>query len=146
MGRLAHATLTELLAEHPSERLTSRVHRLPHVRSDEALLRIVWRNLLENAIKFTSPHPTGHIEVGSRKQADEVVYWVRDDGVGFDPQYADKMFGVFQRLHPGIDLPGTGVGLATVQRIVTRLGGHTWAEGAPNAGATIYFALPSTRR
>ena len=109
---------------------------------DTHLLRIVLENLFSNAWKFTSRHPQAHIEFGSIRQPDgRLAYFVRDDGAGFDMAYADKLFGAFQRLHGMTEFPGTGIGLATVQRIIQRHGGRIWAEAAPEKGATFYFTL-----
>ena len=109
---------------------------------DGRLLRVVLENLLGNALKFSAPHPSARIEFGSRKQPDgRVAYFVRDDGVGFDMTYADKLFGAFQRLHSSAEFMGSGIGLASVQRIVHRHGGRVWAEGAVERGATFYFTV-----
>ncbi len=108
---------------------------------DARLLGIVFDNLLGNAWKFTSKTTAPRIEVGVQEQGGERVYFVRDNGAGFDPAYRDKLFGVFQRLHSVSDFPGTGIGLATVLRIVERHGGRVWADGAVGAGATFYFTL-----
>jgi PAS domain S-box-containing protein len=111
-------------------------------RADAGLLRIALENLLENAWKYTSAHATARIEFGVERRAGETVYFVRDDGVGFDMRYAEKLFQPFQRLHQAEEFPGTGIGLATVARIVHRHGGRVWAEGAVDRGATFYFTIP----
>jgi light-regulated signal transduction histidine kinase (bacteriophytochrome) len=109
---------------------------------DERLLRIVLENLIGNAWKFTARHPHPRIEVGVMLREGELAYFVRDDGAGFDMRYADKLFGVFQRLHSTTEFEGTGIGLATVQRIIHRHGGRVWAESAVEQGAAFYFTLP----
>ncbi|MBI4318377.1 MAG: hypothetical protein HY675_07795 [Chloroflexi bacterium] len=108
---------------------------------DARLLKVVLENLLENAWKFTSKRPTAKIEFGATEHEGSRAYYVRDDGAGFEPGYAGKLFGPFQRLHGEGEFPGTGIGLATVQRIVSRHGGRVWAEGALEGGATFYFTL-----
>jgi signal transduction histidine kinase len=115
---------------------------LPAASADAALLRQVWVNLVGNALKYSGKRPDARIEIGGREAEGEYAYWVRDNGVGFDPRYADKLFGVFQRLHRAEEFPGTGVGLAIVQRVVTRHGGRVWAESVLGEGACFYFSLP----
>lgn len=110
---------------------------------DRSLLRVVLENLLGNAWKFTSKHPRARIEFGITEQDGRTVYFVRDDGAGFDMAYANKLFTPFQRLHGSNEFDGTGIGLATVQRIIYRHGGSVWAEGEVERGATFYFTLKS---
>lgn len=115
---------------------------LPPARGDEALIRQVMMNLLSNALKFTGLLDKAHIEVTGRVQAGETVYSVRDNGIGFDMRQASEIFGVFRRLHQGNDFEGTGIGLATVKRIIERHNGRVWAEGKVGEGAAFHFALP----
>src|SRR5712692_2359221 len=115
---------------------------LPAAEADRALIRQVWSNLIGNAVKYSGKQAEPRIEIGGREEATENIYWVRDNGAGFDMRYAAKLFGVFQRLHGQDEFPGTGVGLAIVQRVIVRHGGRVWAEGKPDAGACFYFSLP----
>ncbi|HVW84917.1 MAG TPA: ATP-binding protein, partial [Bryobacteraceae bacterium] len=122
-----------------------RVEELPGVCADLFMLRLVFQNLVSNAIKYTRPREVAVIEIKARREAGTTVFQVNDNGVGFDPQYAGKLFGIFQRLHKMEDFEGTGIGLANVRRIVTRHGGRTWAEGTPDRGASFYFSIPDTQ-
>jgi PAS domain S-box-containing protein len=115
---------------------------LPEVRADNTLIRLVLQNLINNAIKFTSKKEEAVIQIGYQGDENENVIFIKDNGAGFEMEYAGKLFGVFQRLHSMTEFEGTGIGLATVRRIIARHGGKVWAEGAPNAGATFYFTLP----
>jgi len=142
MKALVVSVLNELLKEEDRQRIDFHVTRLPSVKADSSLMRQVWVNLLSNAIKFTAKKERALIEVGSKSSKEEIVYYVRDTGAGFDMEYANKLFGVFQRLHSESEFDGTGVGLAIVQRIIRRHGGRVWAEGEVDKGATFYFALP----
>ena len=119
-----------------------RLGSLPPARGDRGLFEQVWMNLLSNAVKFSGKTDRPVIEVGGLSEEREQVYYVRDNGAGFDPRYRSKMFGVFQRLHRDEEFPGTGVGLALVHRIVTRHGGRIWADGKPGQGATFHFSVP----
>jgi light-regulated signal transduction histidine kinase (bacteriophytochrome) len=114
---------------------------LPNLKADPALLKVVFQNLLSNAMKYSGTRSKAIIEIGTEKIAAEQVIYVRDNGVGFDMKYADKLFGVFQRLHRAEDFEGTGVGLATVHRIVQKHGGRIWAKAEIDKGATFYLSL-----
>jgi len=142
MDELAREVLEELRPAAAGRELTVEIKPLPPARGDHAMLRQVWVNLLANAIKFTSHKPAAVVQVGSYAEGKENVYFVKDNGAGFDMQYAKNLFGVFQRLHEVEEFEGTGIGLAIVKRIITRHSGRVWAEGKVNEGATIYFTLP----
>jgi signal transduction histidine kinase len=140
MTRLAQSTAAELARDYPAVSVT--VGEVPATLADHALLRQVWLNLIGNAFKYSSKRDAGRVEVGGKAEGAENVYWVRDNGVGFDMRYAAKLFGVFQRMHSQDEFPGTGVGLAIVQRVILRHRGRVWAEARPDEGACFYFALP----
>lgn len=118
------------------------IDELPSCQADPALLKQVWLNLLSNALKYSAKRPNPQIHIGCEQKENELIFWIRDNGVGFDMRYAQKLFGVFQRLHRAEEYEGTGVGLAIVERIVHRHGGRIWAEAELNRGATFYFSLP----
>lgn len=142
MEKLAHTVFDELMPK--DTRLQLEVDAIPPAMGDAAMMHQVFVNLLSNAIKFSSAKAHPVIKVGCTIEADQAVYYVRDNGAGFDMQYSDKLFGVFQRLHGVSEFEGTGIGLAIVKRIITRHGGRVWAEGKVGEGATVYFALPVT--
>jgi PAS domain S-box-containing protein len=143
MNGLVAACVAELTAGLDPSRLEIEVGALPDAFGDAAMLRQVWTNLLSNALKFTSQRPRARVLVRGGSVNGERVYSVEDNGVGFDKRYAGKLFGVFQRLHNQREFPGTGVGLALVQRVVERHGGRIWADSRPGEGATFSFALPA---
>ena len=145
MFELARGVFLELVEPRPDHVPAFDVEPLPPAHGDRALLRQVFSNLLGNAIKFTRPVASPRIVVSGVTEGDEVAYCVRDNGVGFDPRYRERLFNVFQRLHREADFEGTGVGLAIVKRIVERHGGRVWAEGAVGAGAAFHFTLPAGR-
>src|SRR5262245_11507129 len=141
--KLVNEVLEILLPDMQGRKIVCQIESLPDAVGDQTMLRLVWSNLISNALKYTRPRDETRIEIGSTKnERGEMVYFVRDNGVGFDMQYADKLFGVFQRLHNDEEFEGTGIGLATVQRIIRRHGGSIWAEGKVDGGATFYFLLP----
>ncbi len=145
LGRLVEEAQAEVTDRINGRPVDWNVGPLPIVQGDPALLRPALVNLLSNAIKYSSTREVSRVEIGvSSSTDDEVVVFVRDNGVGFDMAYASKLFGVFQRLHRTDEFAGTGIGLANVRRIVQRHGGRTWAEAKVDAGATFYFSLPST--
>lgn len=140
---LARQTIDELSAAEPPERMKDiRIASLPDCMGDPDLLRQVFINLLSNALKFVRGRPTPVIEVGFETQEGKTVYFVRDNGAGFDMRFADKLFGVFQRLHSEEQFKGNGLGLSIVKRIIQRHGGTVWAKSALQQGATFYFTLP----
>jgi light-regulated signal transduction histidine kinase (bacteriophytochrome) len=141
MGAMANAVFHELTTPESRARIDFQVGDLPPAVADPTLMRQVWMNLLSNAIKFSSKRERAVIKVSARQKQGEIAYVVQDDGAGFDMQYVDKVFGVFQRLHSSKEFEGTGVGLALVQRVIRRHGGRVWAEGEPDKGATISFTL-----
>jgi len=118
------------------------INKLPLARGDERLIRQVWVNLLDNAVKYSSKVEHPRIEVTGREDGERLVYEISDNGVGFDSKFSSSLFGVFRRLHGAREYPGTGVGLAIVHRIVTRHGGEVWARSEPGRGATFSFSLP----
>jgi light-regulated signal transduction histidine kinase (bacteriophytochrome) len=142
LSEIATAVAAELSAADPSRNASFKIDPGLKATGDERLLEVVLENLLRNAWKFTSKKPHARIEVGFAPDP-ERAFFVRDNGAGFDASYAGRLFGLFQRLHSNSDFPGTGVGLATVQRIIHRHGGRVWATGAVDQGATFFFSLPN---
>jgi two-component system, sensor histidine kinase and response regulator len=145
LSALVSLILARLQESEPGRKVENRVRPAVIVTGDGKLLRIALENLLENAWKFTGKQPESRIEFGVTQASGEPTYFVRDNGAGFDMAYADRLFGPFQRLHPHGDFPGSGIGLATVQRIIHRHGGRVWAEGLVGQGATFQFTLGRVR-
>jgi PAS domain S-box-containing protein len=143
LDQLARETMRDFEAETAARKIVWKIHPLPPVRADRALLRMVLVNLISNAVKFTGARTEAKIEIGCAPSSQgETVIFIRDNGAGFDPHYSKKLFGVFQRLHTQAEYEGTGIGLANVQRIIHRHGGRAWAEGVVDGGATFYFSIP----
>jgi signal transduction histidine kinase len=143
MTKMALSMLNETVSPEIQEKLSLKIDELPEAYADSTYMKQVWINLISNAIKFSSLKKKQEIKIGGFTQEGYHVYYIKDNGVGFNPEYAHKLFGVFQRLHKAEDFEGTGVGLAIVQRIIHRHGGKVWAEGKEGKGATFYFSLPA---
>jgi signal transduction histidine kinase len=146
MEELARGQFEELRGIVPTRTLQLETKPIPHADGDRAMIRQVFINLLSNAIKFTRGKKIGVIEIGGWSEDHQNIYYVKDNGVGFDMEQENQLFRAFQRLHHQEDYEGTGVGLALVQQIIHRHGGRVWAEGKVNKGATFYFSLPNTRK
>jgi PAS domain S-box-containing protein len=144
LDQVVREALSEVRQETDGRNIAWRMSALPNVRGDRSMLRLALVNLIANAIKFTRTRPQAEIEIGADANEAEIVVFIRDNGVGFDMKYVNKLFGVFQRLHRTEEFEGTGIGLATVQRIIHRHGGRVWAEGVLDRGATFYFAVPKS--
>ena len=143
LAQLVKDALNEVREETEGRNIAWKIGTLPDCYGDRSMLRLVLVNLISNSVKFTRTRPQAEIEIGSANgSSDELIVFVRDNGVGFDMKYVNKLFGVFQRLHQASEFEGTGIGLATVQRIIHRHGGNVWAEGAVDSGATFYFSAP----
>lgn len=146
LDNIVKAVLDDLKTETTERNIEWKINPLPEVTGDPAMLKLVYVNLISNAVKFTKGCEKAIIEIGSTSQdKGEIFFYVKDNGAGFDMKYVDKLFGLFQRLHRSEDFDGTGLGLANVRRIIYRHGGKTWAEGAVGKGATIYFSLPGEK-
>jgi light-regulated signal transduction histidine kinase (bacteriophytochrome) len=141
LASLAQAIVQERRQAESGRDVDVVIGSVPSAMGDAALLHQALSNLVDNAFKFTRRTARAHVEIGSRAEGGETVYYVRDNGAGFDMKYAKKLFGVFQRLHVEADFVGTGVGLALVQRIVHRHGGRVWGDAQVDQGATFYFTL-----
>jgi PAS domain S-box-containing protein len=143
LSQLVKEAITEVRQDTEERKIAWKISELPDFHGDRSMLRLVLVNLISNAIKFTRTRPQAEIEIGcSEGSGNDLIVFVRDNGVGFDMKYVNKLFGVFQRLHQSDAFEGTGIGLATVQRIIHRHGGKVWAEGVLDNGATFYFSVP----
>ncbi|MBI5360715.1 MAG: PAS domain S-box protein [Planctomycetes bacterium] len=142
MAGAAKFVFNELKLLNPKQKITLKIKKLPLAVCDRAMIKQVFSNLLSNAVKFSSKKKNAVIEIGCNDKDGITIYWIKDNGVGFNMKYSDKLFGVFQRLHSQEEFEGTGVGLAIAQRIIHRHGGRIWAEGAPGKGATFFFTIP----
>jgi len=143
---LATEIAAELRTAEPGRQVQFEIAPGMAVHADQGLLRIALDNLLRNAWKFTSRKPEARIEIGQEETGEGLRYFVRDNGAGFDMAYAGKLFGAFQRLHTVAEFPGTGIGLALVQRVFRRHGGQVWADAKPDCGATFFFVLPQLQQ
>lgn len=142
MNKVVEDALTLINASTTNQQIEWNISSMPDVYGDYNLLRMVWVNLLDNAVKYSSIRKKPVISLGYKDEKKEIVFYIQDNGVGFDMQYSKKLFGVFQRLHAPSQFEGTGIGLANVRRIIARHEGRTWAESEPDKGATFYFSLP----
>lgn len=142
MNEMVNSVYEELTSETEREKIDFRLQPIPAAFGDQAMLRQVWLNFISNALKFTSLKPERIIEVGHKSENDGTIYYIKDNGAGFNMEYSHKLFNVFQRLHSVSDFQGTGVGLALIQRIIHRHKGRVWADGKVNEGATFYFTIP----
>ena len=143
MGQIVRDSLTEITPATGQRNIKWVIDNLPEIYGDYNLLRLVWINLIDNAVKYTRMKKSAEIKIGHRAESNRLVFFISDNGAGFDMKYADKLFGVFQRMHSSADFEGTGIGLANVRQIINRHGGETWAESEPDKGSTFYFSLPT---
>jgi PAS domain S-box-containing protein len=146
LGQVVHEIVADVRQDTKERNIIWKIDPLPACYGDRSMLRLAFVNLISNAVKFTGTRPQAEIEIGCTGQDRDAVLFVRDNGVGFDMKYSNKLFGVFQRLHPQEAFEGTGIGLATVQRIVHRHGGRVWADSTVDGGATFYLSLPTITR
>jgi light-regulated signal transduction histidine kinase (bacteriophytochrome) len=142
MHRIASEVMNEMISLEQNRKIEYKIDQLMPCLGDNAMLHHVWTNLISNALKYTRKRELTKVEIGSSLENENILYFIHDNGSGFDMRYYDKLFGVFQRLHSVNEFEGTGVGLAFVKRIVNRHGGKVWAEGKPGEGAVFYFSIP----
>ena len=145
LSHLLKEVVDQITDETEGREIVWKLGELPVIYGEPLLLKLVLVNLISNAVKFTSTRPCAEIEIGCGNDGRENVCFVKDNGVGFNMDYVDKLFGVFQRLHTQEEFEGTGIGLANVRRIISLHGGRTWAEASPGQGATVYFTLPTPK-
>lgn len=145
LKQLVQQEIASLSQDIQGRTIDWKVNPLPEVEADPSMLKLVLQNLISNAVKYTRTRERGEIEIGCSANDNQHIFYVRDNGVGFNMNYADKLFGVFQRLHGSEEFEGTGIGLANVRRIIQRHGGRTWAEGKVNEGATFFFTLERSK-
>jgi light-regulated signal transduction histidine kinase (bacteriophytochrome) len=144
MNELVKSVLNELMISMP-HKAKIKIHPLPSIEADLTLIHLVWMNLISNAIKYSSKKETPEIIIGSENGKNEMIYYVKDNGAGFDMKYSHRLFGVFQRLHAPEDFEGTGIGLATTQRILIKHDGKIWFDAQHEKGANFYFTLPVSK-
>ena len=145
MNLLVQEVKQQIIPQTQARTIIWDVESLPIVNGDRTLIRIVWQNLIENAVKYTSYKEIAEIKIGSSSNSSEITFFIKDNGVGFDMRYVERIFGIFQRLHTSEEFEGTGIGLANVQRIIHRHGGRIWTKSAVNQGTTFYFSLPNNQ-
>jgi light-regulated signal transduction histidine kinase (bacteriophytochrome) len=141
MHEMAASVWQEQAQSDDTNHIELRLHDLPPAKADSVTIKQVWTNLISNARKYSLHKPDATVEIGYEHRGEDIAYYVRDNGAGFDMQYYDKLFGVFQRLHSQEEFEGTGVGLAIVQRIISKHGGQIWAKSEVDKGATFYFTV-----
>ena len=143
MSGMARSMYHEVIGDIDSSKVSINIKNTPRVLADTTLIRQVWQNLISNAIKYSSPKESIEIEIGGEENDSENIYYIKDNGVGFNPEYKAKIFETFQRLHRADEFEGTGIGLSVVHRIVTRHGGRVWADSEEGKGAIFWFSIPN---